>query len=649
MTRPLRRRLVLLLLCSAALACAASDRPPAASVHRVALVIGNDSYKTIARLENARADATAMAESLRASGFEVTLQLDLDQRAFKAALRGFKARLTGGDDAVFFYAGHGVEFGGSNYLLPIDVESGDSEDMLKDDGIRLQRILNDLRDQKARFSLAIIDACRENPFKQSGREVPRHGLAPTSPATGQMVIYSAGAGQSALDGLGNEDRNPHGLFTRVFLAEMAKPGVPVDQMVRHVRDEVARLAATVRHEQVPALYDQTLGAFYFRAPSEGAAATVASAAQGDSPLPRKQVRSAEEIEDEYWSSVEASNDRADFEDYLKRYPDGRYALLAGRKMRQLASMATPQTAPGGVPSAGATLPEGAGPRHTRPLRDCATCPDMVVLPAGRFPMGSPPEEEGRQLSEGPVRTVDIVAPFAIGRSEVTVGDFRRFVDATGYRTDAERNVRFSGCYATNAMGTAFDWLAGKSWRDPGFVLQESQAVSCVSWNDARNYAQWLSRETGQTYRLPSEAEWEYAARAGTTAARFWGDTAVPACGFANVADETMGPGGAAWKERHSCSDGRFYVAPVASYRPNDFGLYDMLGNVWEWTEDCWNDSHAGAPTDGRARTQGDCARRVLRGGSWNNGPRDVRSASRDMGGTTDRYTLAGFRVVRSLP
>ena len=187
--------------------------------------------------------------------------------------------------AVFYFSGHGVQLGGANYLLPTDIQS-ESEDQVKDGAVPLQRVLDDLQEQKARFSLAIVDACRDNPFKSSGRSIGGRGLAPTTAATGQMVLYSAGAGQQALDSLGPQDRNPNGLFTRVLVREMARPGLPVDRVLRNVREEVVKLARASGHEQVPALYDQALGEFFF-VPGTAAEAgkTAQIAAVPEAPVP----------------------------------------------------------------------------------------------------------------------------------------------------------------------------------------------------------------------------------------------------------------------------------------------------------------------------------------------------------------------------
>lgn len=233
------------------------------AANRRALVIGNDTYKSVTKLLNAREDARTIASNLTAVGYLVTLKLDLNEKEMKAALRTFAAQVQGGDEVMFFFAGHGVQLGSTNYLLPIDIV-GDSEAQVKDEAIQLQRVLDDMSERKAKFTLAMIDACRDNPFKTSGRAIGARGLAPTTAATGQMVIFSAGTGQQALDRLGNSDKNKNGLFTRVFVQEMQKPNVSIDRVVKNVRNQVAELAKSVGHEQVPAIYDQVLGDFYFK-------------------------------------------------------------------------------------------------------------------------------------------------------------------------------------------------------------------------------------------------------------------------------------------------------------------------------------------------------------------------------------------------
>jgi chemotaxis protein histidine kinase CheA len=230
---------------------------------RKALVIGNDAYKHISPLSKAVADAKAMAESLEKVGYTVTLRSNLTEREMKTTLRTFKSEVEAGDEVTFFFAGHGVEIAKENYLIPIDV-AGDNPDQVRDETIALQRILDDMSEKKVKLTLALVDACRNNPFKSNGRAIGSgRGLAPTTPATGQMVVFSAGTGQEALDVLGPGDKNKNGVFTRVFIREMLKPDRTVDTVTREVREEVVRLAKSVNHDQVPAIYDQVVGKFYF--------------------------------------------------------------------------------------------------------------------------------------------------------------------------------------------------------------------------------------------------------------------------------------------------------------------------------------------------------------------------------------------------
>jgi hypothetical protein len=230
---------------------------------RKALVIGNDLYRNVPKLDNARSDARSMGQSLESLGFQVTVALDLTERGMKDTLRRFKSGVQGGDEVVVFYAGHGVQLGAANYLLPVDIPANDEAEV-RDFSIQMQRILDDMQEQKTKFMLLIVDACRDNPFKSAGRTVGGRGLAPTAAATGQMVIFSAGAGQQALDRLGPADKHPNGVFTRMLLKEMQKPSVPIHQVIRNVRDGVADLASSIGHEQVPALYDQSRGDFFLK-------------------------------------------------------------------------------------------------------------------------------------------------------------------------------------------------------------------------------------------------------------------------------------------------------------------------------------------------------------------------------------------------
>lgn len=282
----------------------------------------------------------------------------------------------------------------------------------------------------------------------------------------------------------------------------------------------------------------------------------------------------------------------------------------------------------------ATLPAAAQPAR---FRDCADCPEMVAIPAGSFVMGVTAEEEAREglpprisgWSSPPMR-VDLAA-FAMGRTHVTRGEFATFVAATGH--------------ATATCGEA-----GVDWRNAGFAQTDAHPVVCVRWSDALAYAAWLSARTGRAYGLPSEAQFEYASRAGTTTARFWGDGRAQACAHANVADRahlaTLPPDTDPARN-FACDDGFAQTAPVASFPPNAFGLHDMLGNAWQWMADCWTTSLPELPRDGRARSQRGCTERTVRGGGWNYSPRYIRAGFRYGEPATDVVSSNGFRVIRA--
>ena len=275
------------------------------------------------------------------------------------------------------------------------------------------------------------------------------------------------------------------------------------------------------------------------------------------------------------------------------------------------------------------------------IRDCDECPELVVVPAGSFMMGSPSSEAGRDADQGPVHRVTIAAPFAVGVNEVTRGEYARFVAATG---------RGSGGSCRTFEGGKWEERSGRDWRRPGFNQTDAHPVVCVDWEDAKSYVRWMSGETGKEYRLLSESEWEYAARGGTGTARYWGESASGQCRYGNGADRSLKRRYSDWRwDTVGCDDGAVHTAEVGTYEANGYGLHDVLGNVWEWVGDCWHDSYAGAPSDGSAWTgSGDCGKRVLRGGSWFFEPGDLRSAYRSRGSTGFRDNDVGFRVARTL-
>ncbi|HXR59643.1 MAG TPA: formylglycine-generating enzyme family protein [Burkholderiales bacterium] len=392
------------------------------------------------------------------------------------------------------------------------------------------------------------------------------------------------------------------------------------------------------------------GELLARQEEEERARLAVAASSEPSPKPPVESASAPPVGPSAGEDVSKADDKTRALAERIREEARRRAAAAAKKQAEAMALAEERSRAVSASTVSETPRAVQQPRPGSVIQDCPECPRLVVLPAGTFTMGSPATESGRGQDEGPQRQVAIAQPFALGRGEVTVAEFRRFTEESGYRTEAERDTHAQGCsgfvYADPAAGIPAP-PAFTSWRAPGVAQAESHPVLCVSWNDARAYAQWLSRKAGKRYRLPTEAEWEYAARAGTTTSRYWGDDPAQACRYANVADQsrlqTWGFG-----QKHDCTDGHYFTAPAGGHAPNRFGLYDMIGNVWEWTEDCWNASYAGAPVDGSAWLAGDCAQRVERGGSWSTVPRFARSAARHKNSADYRDNLTGFRVGRNL-
>ena len=267
------------------------------------------------------------------------------------------------------------------------------------------------------------------------------------------------------------------------------------------------------------------------------------------------------------------------------------------------------------------------------------CPRMIVVGAGAFEMGSPDIERGRASDEGPQRHIMFAANFALGETEVTRAQYGAFVRET-------RRASEGGCYTINSSG---GWGVSNeaTWSNPGFAQGEHDPAVCVSWDDARAYLDWLTSRTGRPYRLPSESEWEYAARGGRVTAYVWGAEANAGCRFGNSADATMHARFPTLSVM-GCNDHALYTQPVRSYSANVFGLYDVAGNVWEWVEDCYESTLDAVPANGAAHEECVSVNRVARGGAWVNDPTLMRVAYRNGGVRTFRSSAFGFRAARSI-
>ena len=269
-------------------------------------------------------------------------------------------------------------------------------------------------------------------------------------------------------------------------------------------------------------------------------------------------------------------------------------------------------------------------------------PEMVLIRGGSYIIGSPGDEPGRFNDERLHRVH--VNDFYLATHEVTRGNFRLFVDATGYLTDAERNAADNeGCFAYRG-GNDFGWRVDLSWRGPGYPQRDDHPVVCVSWHDAVAYLAWLRLRTGTAYRLPTEAEWEVAARATSGLAYGIARDAAGLCKYGNIADRHAKARFATWTTT-DCDDGYVFSAPIGRYQPNPNGLYDMHGNVWEWTCSASDSDYSDSANRCAARTDG--ARRALRGGSFSYGPRELRLAFRNWNAPGHRFGSTGFRIART--
>ena len=591
----------------------------AANEFGVAVIIGNKVYQDRApEVDYAHNDADAFRRFVVGTlGFSPDNVVDL-RDATKAQMESAfgssgsargqlwrRAEADGSSDVVVFYSGHGVP--GVNdrrgYLLPVDA----NPDTAEINGYPIDLLYENLSEVPHKSVTVFLDACFSGDSAGGGL------------ITGASPVYV----EADVSGL---------------------PGLTV--LTATTGRQLASWDAEARHGLFT---EHLLEALYGAADADGNGRV--SAAETKLYLDRHMTRAARRT---YGREQDAG---------LHGDESAVLSFSSAGAWRSRPTLAPPAAFTVGVePAHARTRILNIGPpyRAGRKFRECRDCPEMVVVPAGSYRMGSPSWEQGRLDNEGPMHEVTFAAPFALGVYEVTVAEFGRFADETGYRTAAEQYPE-SGC-RTSEFLTRHRWgdTAGRSWRDLEYEIEDGQPVVCVNWDDAKKYAAWLSEITGMPYRLPSESEWEYAARArsGTTtngtriAARskyHFGDDETRLCAYGNIADQTPLPNGDTFAGAAACSDGAVYPTRVGAYRPNAFGLYDVHGNVWEWTEDCWNNRYRGAPGDGVAWKSGDCVRRVLRGGSWTtNSPSDLRAAYRYKIAVGNRESDVGFRVARTL-
>jgi formylglycine-generating enzyme required for sulfatase activity len=571
-------------------ACLAILAAPAFAETRYALLIGNEDYPAeIGRLRIPHEDVDRMALALEQAGFpraNITVLKDVTQTQTNLAVAQLASRLrAAGSDGVgfFYYSGHGgsAEASGvrQNYLIPAKTPVTGAE-QLPVLGVAVTGIIDALAAADAKAVFIVSDACRNTlPFTSSKGGVEDKGMVRVNSRSGLYIAFATADGATAPD---------DGAFSEALAEQIVRPGQTAD---RAFTLALRKVASKRSGNRLPFSVDGLKGDICFagcQAPAIAAAPLLAS--------------------DENTALAQAmtANTLAAYTAFRDRFPNSANLSFVSAKIAEL----TPR-------SVVSEVQRRAGDTFQDTLTGGGKGPEMVVIPAGSFTMGSPSSEEGRGGNEGPQRTVQINYQFAVGKYEVTWAEW-------------EACVADDGCDGSGPAGAGGDEGYGKG----------NRPVINVDWNDAQAYVQWLSRKTGAKYRLLSEAEWEYAARAGTSNAYWWGGSASHE--YANYGADRCCSGLATGRDQWE------RTSPAGSFPANAFGLQDMHGNVWEWVEDCYGSSYSGAPTDGSARIVSDCSQRVLRGGSWYSYPQFLRSAIRSGLNPTNRNYIIGFRVARTL-
>ena len=538
---------------------------------RLALVISNSNYEgTSSSLENALSEAQALRDELANDGFTVQFKKNLTKQGMKSTLSDFESKINGGDTVLFFFNGIGLQLNRQTYIIPVDAQIWTESD-IKRVGISLDDFLSDLASTKAGVKIIIIDAAKHNPFERHFRDVPQ-GLAAVDTPSGSLVLLSASPRELVPDG-----ETPTNSFMAELIRQIQLPGNAEDAFRR------TRLGVyhTSKGEQVPWVSSSLVGDFAFLTANKGPSLSEDEALPPVPAIPTATPPASTSVSPPPPPPLaSASSSGSAPEDKSSKEPP-----RAGKQEQQ--------DVPSAQPSPSISSPAGLV------FRDCPACPELVVVSKGEFTMGSRDNPH-----EKPAHRVKIAYPFAIGRYELTYAEWDR-------------------CFEAGAC----------PYRPYGHGMQRDKfPVSDVSWEDANTYVKWLSQQTGKSYRLPSEAEWEYAARAGGTGRFSWGNQA--GAGNANCADCGSG------------TDAK--PSAVGSYPPNAFGLFDTAGNVSEWVQDCWNESYNGVPGDGSPWLTGSCGWRGLRGGSFDNKSQFCRPSARSRYDADVRHPANGFRVVRTL-
>ncbi len=573
---------VLLLACLAAIVLPLVPLPACAQAtigagRRFALLIANARYPDAkAPLAAIGRDARLLADELRRHEFDVDLRENVTREDMQSVLDGFYGKINAGSAAFLYFGGYGIQVNRQTFLLPVNAQVW-SETEVRKDGISLDGVLAEMNRRGARVKIAVVDAARENPYERRFR-ASWAGLAPVDTPEGTLVLLAAPPGK-----LVREPTAEPSLFMGELVKELRTPNLSAEEAFAHTRMGVSRASNT---EQVPWVSSSLIEEFHVAKPSAGAASQPDLAPVR---VPRARTTALN-------APPAAAPPPAPAPQPAPALPPPAAAAPVPPPPPAAAPAPAPAQATAAIsPPAG---PAKAAPQRGETLRDCGDCPEMVVVPAGSFEMGSASTPFDR-----PVHKVTITKPFAMSATEITVDQWNQCVEGGACK------------YRPPPGGSG------------------ARPITNVSWYDAKDYVGWLSGRTRQGYRLPSEAEWEYAARGGARTAYAWG--------------AQVGAGKANCRECRPGQDEQLLDA--ARFAPNGFGLFDMAGNAAEWVEDCWNDDYRNAPADGSAWLRGGCGQRVLRGGSFDSSASYVKPSARFRYDADVRYYANGFRVVRALP
>ncbi len=554
------------------------------SEKRVALIVGNAGYREAGRLLNTLNDASDLAAKLGELEFDVTLKVELGLEEFDAVVDEFIEKAQGAKVALFYYAGHAIQLEETNYLVPIDAEL-QNERVIPRQTKPAQYIVERMEGAAA-ISLVFLDACRNNPLADRLRRNQRSSTRSVSLGRGLARVDDRGRDTLIVYSTepGRIAEDGAGTRNSPFMAGLLKH---IDSPGLEVEVMLKRVTATVLEVTAKKQHPQRLSKLvseFYFKPASS---------RHEAPPPRAALLRAE------------SDQR-----------DRRSLTLADERRLKPADI----------------------------FKECDLCPEMILLPRGEFEMGA--KEEANEKGEKPERVVTIARGLSVSKFEITVRQFEAFLNATA--RDGRLNERWFAS-GPQQVGSSIV-LTGEGARSQFVAKTERHEfpVTYVSWYGADAYAHWLSSRTGSTYRLLSEAEWEYAARAKSKSIYHFGDDPRQLCNYANIAD-ISGQKAHRWSPVTDCDDGYADLAPVGRFQPNAFGLHDMLGNAAEWVADCWHPTYDNAPSDGSAWiVGGNCSQRMVRGGSFYNLWHAVRSSKRYSNAIYTKFDTIGFRVARPL-